>query len=492
MTSNSFAAVDLGAASGRVVIGTFGPDGFALDEVHRFVNTPINIDGVLCWNVDSLFEETLRGLSLALNRAHERGSTLSGIAVDSWGVDYGLVDNKSALLAPVRHYRGADESMPARAADTVSAAEAYGITGISALAINTCFQLMRDTQLGLLGEGVTALLTPDLWTAWLTGVHGAERTIASTTGLLNWETHDWAWDLMGRWGIPSTVVPNIVETGSLAGYTLDHVTQEIGATEPIAVYRAPAHDTASAFAAVTDVTSNAAIISCGTWALVGCVNDAPVLTAEAESMGFTNETAADGSTLLMRNLSGTWLLEECLRAWTQESGELNSHHADLRRELCEASEAEAQQIAGTINCGDPELIGVGDMPSRILALYHRTYGQSGSIQSDSNQSDSNQSELTRPQIVRLILESLADSFAETVSQTQEITGREFNQVIMIGGGSRIEQLVSLAERAIGMPITVSHQEATSIGNICTQAVSSGLFASMKQAREATHILRNRK
>jgi rhamnulokinase len=329
---------------------------------------------------------------------------------------------------------------------------------------------------------VTALLTPDLWTAWLTGEQGAERTIASTTGLLNWETHDWAWDLMRRWGIPSTVVPNIVETGSLAGYTLDHLTLEIGATEPIAVYRAPAHDTASAFAAVTDVTSHAAVISCGTWALVGCVNDEPVLTAEAESMGFTNETAADGSTLLVRNLSGTWLLEECLRAWTQESGELNSHHEDLRRELCEASEAESQQIVGTINCGDPELIGVGDMPTRILSLYHRTYGQSDSIQSDSIQS-----ELTRPQIVKLILESLAHSFAETVLQTQEITGREFNQVIMIGGGSRIEQLVSLAERAIGMPITVSHQEATSIGNICTQAVSSGLFDNMKQAREATQI-----
>jgi rhamnulokinase len=318
-----------------------------------------------------------------------------------------------------------------------------------------------------------------LWTAWLTGVQGAERTIASTTGLLDWKTHDWAWDLMKRWDIPVTVMPTIVETGSLAGYTTDQVTLRIGATEPIAVYRAPAHDTASAFAAVTDATSPAAIISCGTWALVGCVNAAPVLTAKAEVMGFTNETAADGSALLVRNLSGTWLLEECLRTWVPESGELKSHHADLRRDLCAASDAEAQQIVGPINCGDPELIGVGDMPSRILALYHRTHGQSDSIQ------------LTRPQIVRLILVSLADSFAETVSQTEQITGRKFTEIIMIGGGSRIEQLVKLTEQAIGMPITVSHQEATSIGNICTQAVSSGLFDNMKQAREATHTLQNR-
>ena len=491
MTGNSFAAVDLGAASGRVVIGTFGPEGFTLDEVHRFANNPITIDrvfdgvfdGVLCWNVESLFDETLRGLSLARIRAVDRGSTLTGIAVDSWGVDYGLVDNTNALLAPVRHYRGADESMPAKAGAAVPAAEAYRITGISALAINTCFQLMRDRELGLLNKGVTALLTPDLWTAWLTGVQGAERTIASTTGLLDWKTHDWAWDLLKRWDIPLTVMPTIVETGSLAGYTTDQVTLRIGATEPIAVYRAPAHDTASAFAAVTDATLPAAVISCGTWALVGCVNEAPVLTAEAENMGFTNETAADGSALLVRNLSGTWLLEECLRTWVSESGEINSHHADLRRdlrrELCVASDAEAQQIVGPINCGDPELIGVGDMPSRILALYHRTHGQSDGIQ------------LTRPQIVRLILVSLADSFAESISQTEQITGRKFTEIVMIGGGSRIEQLVKLTEQAIGMPITVSHQEATSIGNICTQAVSSGLFNNMKQAREATRILENR-
>lgn len=485
MTRNSFAAVDLGAASGRVVIGTFGPEGFTLDEVHRFENNPITIDGVLCWNVESLFEETLRGLSLALIRTHERGSKLNGIAVDSWGVDYGLVDNTNTLIAPVRHYRGADESIPASAGEDVSASEAYGHTGISALAINTCFQLIRDVRLGLLEGGVNALLTPDLWTAWLTGVQGAERTIASTTGLLDWATHDWARDLMRRWDIPLTVMPHIVETGSSAGYTLDHVTQRIGATEPIPVYRAPAHDTASAFAAVTDVKSHAAIISCGTWALVGCVNDAPVLSAEAESMGFTNEVAADGSTLLVRNLSGTWLLEECLRAWIGESGEINSRsedpRTDLRTELCIASEAESEQILGTINCGDPELIGVGDMPSRILTLYHRTYGNSELIRP----------QLTRPQIVRLILESLAQSFAETVSQTREITGRDFNEVIMIGGGSRIEQLVSLTERATGMPITVSHQEATSIGNICTQAVSSGLFNSMEQARDATNFFQGR-
>ncbi len=473
MTGKSFAAIDLGAASGRVLVGTFGPEGFTLDEVHRFANTPITVDGVLCWDVEFLFEETLRGLALALRQAHERESELNGIAVDSWGVDYGLVDSATALLAPVRHYRGADESFVPLAGKAVPASEAYAGTGVAQLAINTCFQLIRDAQSGLLREGVTALLTPDLWTAWLTGVHGAERTIASTTGLLDWASGDWTWDFMARWGIPLNVMPNIVETGSLAGYTLNHVNQRIGAKHAIPVYRAPAHDTASAFAAVTDIASQAAVISCGTWALVGCLNDVPVLTGEAERNGFSNEVAADGSALLVRNLSGTWLLEECLRDWAKESGVDSSSLADLRGQLCVASEAESGQIAGTIDCGAQDLIGAGDMPARILAMYQRTHGHA---------------ELTRPQMVRLILESLAYSFAETISKAQEITGRDLNRVIMIGGGSRIEQLVTLTERATGLPITVSHQEATSIGNICSQAVSSGLFGTMKQARTVANNL----
>jgi len=468
MIKNSFAAVDLGATSGRVVLGTFGQYGFALDEIHRFANAPTTIDGVLCWNVEYLFEETLIGLTMAQSHVRESGSTLEGVAVDSWGVDYGLVDVSTTLIAPVRHYRAAENSIVALANELVPASEVYARMGITQLAINTCFQLIRDARQGLLQPGVTALLVPDLWTAWLTGVRGAERTIASTTGLLDWESHDWAKDFMERWGIPDKVLASIVETGSLAGGTLPAITKRIGALNPVPVYRAPAHDTASAFAAVTSVNSDAAVISCGTWALVGCLNATAVLTEFAEQTGFTNEVAADGSALLVRNLSGTWLLEECFRVWADE------HSLDaltLRTHLLRAAQSESVQVKGTIDCGAPELIGTRDMPHQICEIYSREHGDT---------------ELNQPQIVRLILESLAESFARTIVQTSEITGRALVEIVMIGGGSRIEQLVSLTKRATGLPVRISHQEATSVGNICMQAVSAGVFTTMDQAKDAAH------
>lgn len=479
MKYSSFAAVDLGATSGRVMLGTFGPDRFTLDEVHRFANTPIIIDAMLCWDVEYLFNETITGLSCANLRAKELSSTLMGIAVDSWGVDYGLVDNTSTLIAPVRHYRSAEDSVVRLANDIVFASEAYARTGIAELPINTCFQLIRDARLGLLQPGVRALLTPDLWTAWLTGVHGAERTIASTTGLLDWTSHDWAWDLMERWGIPGSVVPKIVETGSLAGTTLAAITERIGASDPIPVYRAPAHDTASAFSAVTSVGSHAAVVSCGTWALVGCMNDTAVLSKSAELAGFTNEVAADGSALLVRNLSGTWLLEECLRTWVAEDADANQGStmdtatltSTLRTHLLKEAENDSAHVVGTIDCGAPELIATHDMPKEIVTLYRRTHGDT---------------QLTRPRIFRLILESLAVSFARTIALTGEITGRPMREIIMIGGGSRIDQLVALTEGASGLPVRAGHQEATSIGNICIQSVSAGVFDTVDQARAVAH------
>lgn len=468
----SFAAVDLGATSGRVVVGTFVPDGtahgtFLLDEVHRFTNTPVTIDGVLCWDVDELFDQTLTGLAHAVARTNELDADLLGIAIDSWGVDYGLVDADDRLVAPVRHYRAAEQGIVTAANANVPAAEAYARTGITELAINTCFQLIRDARKGLLTPGITALMVPDLWTAWLTGRHGTERTIASTTGLLDWRTRTWAEDLMARWGIPTDVLAPIVETGACAGFTLHDITTRIGADHAIAVYRAPAHDTASAFAAVTGADTDRAVISCGTWALVGCVNSEPVLTPQAQRAGFTNEVAADGSALLVRNLSGTWLLEECVRVWAATDGTDDTR--TLRDALLAQAENDDARVIGTIDCGSPALIGTTDMPTEITSLYRKTDPDA---------------ELSRAQLVRLILESLADSFATTIAQVEALTGTTISEVTMIGGGSRIAQLVDLTARATGRPVHVSHQEATSIGNICVQAVSAGVFDTIDQARIA--------
>lgn len=465
--ATSFAAVDLGATSGRVMLGTFGA-GFRLDEVHRFANAPITVDGVTCWDVERLFAETLAGLRRAVSRASDLGSRLDGIGVDAWGVDYGLVGDDLALVAPVRHYRASREEDLRLARVAVPADEAYARTGIVELPINTCFQLGRDARAGLLGQGVTALLIPDLWTAWLTGQVGAERTIASTTGLVDWRTRDWAHDLAARGGIPRRVLPELVDTGTVAGMTWPAVTAAIGADAPVTVRRAPGHDTASAFAAVTSPQDAAAVVSCGTWALAGCLSPAPVLTPAAAAAGFTNETAADGSALLVRNLSGTWLLDECIRAWADEDG--RDDVAALRAEMLAASSGPQARVTGTIDVGAPELITTRDMPAALARLHRQVHGDDG--------------DLDRPRLVRLVLESLATAFAETVDAVETLTGRRLDEVVLIGGGSRIAPLVEMTGRACGRPVVVSHQEASSIGNVCVQAVGAGLFEDLAAARRA--------
>lgn len=460
-----FAAVDLGASSGRVMLGCFDDSGFTLEEVHRFVNTPVEVDGVRCWDTDYLFDQSLQGLRTAVAAANRRGGELDGIAVDSWGVDYGIVDEHNRLTAPARHYRAAQEAYVEWARERVPSIEAYRRSGIIELPMNTCFQLMRDVEQGLLTDDVTVLLTPDLWTAWLTGNRGAEPTIASTTGLVDWSTHQWAFDLMERWSIPTNVLPDLLPTGTLAGHTLPDITTRLGASGPVPVFRAPAHDTASAFASVTSVDDATLVISIGTWALAGWLQPDPIVSDEAAEWGFTNEMAADGSALVMRNLSGTWLLEECLRIWSEEDA--IEDPGNLRAQLIEAAFSPTTHIAGVIDCGTPELISTTDMPASLGRLYREEYEHAP---------------LTRAQTVRLVLESLAASFARTAIQAIELGSRAPQEIVMIGGGSQIKELVHLTEQRSGLPVRVGHKEATSIGNICVQAVAAGYFPDLATAR----------
>lgn len=463
--SRSFAAIDLGATSGRVVLGSFTDDSFDLEEVHRFPNIPITIDNTRCWDTTSLFNETLTGIGKAASSARNRGDRLAGVAADSWGVDYGLVDPQSRLVAPARHHRAAEQSFVELAHQHVPREQAYRRTGIIDLAINTCFQLMRDSKQGLLAPGVRALLMPDLWTTWLGGERGAERTIASTTGLLDWSTREWDAELMAAWSIPVDVMFDLHDAGTTAGVLSPELSTRLGVGYDIPVFRAPAHDTSSAFAAVTDPDDRAAVISCGTWALAGCVLPQPVLTVDAMNAGFTNEMSADGSALLVRNLSGTWLMDECIRAWAKADG--LGDITEFRRSLIDSAMAEAVNVRGVIDCGHPDLITTTDMPALIGQLYRDRFGAEN---------------LDRVHTVRLILESLAASFAETVDQIRFVTGTPIEELVMIGGGSRIEPLVDLTRKATSLPVRVSYQEATSIGNIATQAVASGLFESISSAR----------
>ncbi len=465
MSRTAFIAVDLGAQSGRVMLGVFADDGFSLEEVHRFTNTPVVVGADLCWDVEALFEQTLAGLALAVAAAKAAEAPIGGIGVDGWGVDYGLVDADLRLVAPVRHYRATTEETMREALSHVPDSRAYAITGIDPLPINTCFQLFRDARRGML-TGTRALLTPDLWTAWLCGAVGAERSIASTTGLIDRDTLHWSAELMAAWSIPADVLPDLVPSGTIAGWTTDRVTERIGATSPIPVVRCPAHDTACAFASIADPDDGQAVISCGTWALVGCSTKVPVRSAQAHALGFTNEEGADGAITLIRNLSGTWLLDECLRDWHDTTGESTS---DLRASLI-AKAAERPSSQHTIDVSAIELLEPGDMPARLNAIHRREHGDR---------------DLEPHELVRLIIDSLAEAFAATVRDAGDLTGHRLERIHMLGGGANIPLLVERTAEASGLPVHVGSPEATSLGNVCVQAVASGMMPSIAAARRRT-------
>jgi rhamnulokinase len=457
-----FAAVDLGGQSGRVVLGRVHHDRLRYREVHRFANRPLAVttagDTRWHWDTGALWAETLRGLAIAVREAAALGDSLAGIGVDSWGVDYGLVSATGDLAGPAVHHRSASAELVTRADAVIPPEEAWARTGIEKAPMNTSVRLAADARAGLLTPGTTVLLTPDLWTFWLTGARGAERTIASTTELLDVRTGAWAVDLAQRWGIDPAVLPAVSAAGSLAGRTLPSVTGRIGADAPVPVYRVASHDTASAVAAATSSAGVDGVVSCGSWALAGCIAAAPALDEHARRAGYTNEASADGRILLLRNLSGLWLLESCLGAWAT-----GDDRSTRRAELLAA--AEALPAGGpVIDVGDPALRAPGDMPARLAAL---------AVQ-----------ELSPAHTVRCILDSLAAAFADSLTAVAGLTGVTMRRVHLLGGGSRITTLARATARATGLPVVAGPAEATSIGNLMVQAVAAGAFDSLESARDA--------
>jgi rhamnulokinase len=467
MSPAGYVAIDLGAQSGRVLLGTFTPNGLNLQEISRFPNTPTEVNGVLCWDGAALFAAAMSGLATIV----ERGVSIAGIAVDTWGVDYGLVGESGELVAPLRHYRAANPDVMRDARALVPTREAYARTGIEESPINTCFQLIRDRELGFLDQPCTMLLTPDLWSFWLTGETGAERTIASTTAMLDRTTGEWALDLIERYGIPTAILPALQPSGSFAGETQPTITSQLKASEPLPVFRTGAHDTASAFAAVVDSTRPTAVISCGTWALAGCLSTTPVLTQEGQDLGFTNEEGADGRLLVMRNLSGTWLLDECLRTWAEDLSITDL--TAFRNTLLSGLRTAEMDFGDVIDPGDPTLLQPGDMPQRIHSLYAQVTGRS--LSSDPKDT------------VALILRSLAIAFAQAIQGAAHLTNQDLQEVVIIGGGSQIEPLIELTQRAVGLPVKRGPVEATGLGSVLVQAVAAGQFDSLDDAREAAAV-----
>ena len=442
------AAVDLGASSGRVMAGRVGTHTLDLQEVHRFANGPVRIGPTLHWDVLGLYREVLHGLSLAA-----RKYDLAGIGIDSWAVDYGLLDSSGALLGNPVHYRdNRTEGVLERVLMTVSADELYAVTGLQQLPFNTIYQLVSALGTAQLDAADRLLLIPDLLGYWLTGQAGAEATNASTTALYEVRSRTWAMHLAERVGIPTRLLPPLREAGEVVGQLLPEVVADLGLQATIPVVAVGSHDTASSVVAVPAAPGGRfAYISSGTWSLVGVELDSPVLTGAAQQANFTNEGGVDGRIRFLRNVMGLWILQECLRTWATEDDA-----PDLVELLRQAAHVPA--FVCLVDPDAPGFLAPGGMPQR-LAQACRAAGQP--------------TPGGRAEMVRAILESLALAYRRTVRAAQELSGREVEVVHVVGGGSRNELLCQLTADACGLPVLAGPVEASALGNVLVQARTLG-------------------
>jgi rhamnulokinase len=441
------AAADLGASGGRVIVGRVGPGQLDLHEAHRFANTPVRLLDTLHWDILALYDSVLAGL-----RAAARDFDLASAGIDTWGVDFGLLDSGGALLGNPVHYRdGRTTGVADRFAAVATAAELYEITGTQLLPFNTIFQLVAATGTPQLDAAARMLLIPDLLGYWLTGRAGAELTNASTTQLLDARSQDWARPLIARAGLPESLFPPLRRPGEEIGPVRPEVASAIGLTAPLPVTAVGSHDTASAVAAVPARGASFGYVSCGTWSLVGLELDGPVLSAASMRANFTNEVGIDGTVRYLRNVMGLWLLQECSRAWSAAG--LAIGPAELA-----ARAARVPPLSFVIDPEDPVFLAPGDMPARIAAAC-RARGQAPPD--------------GPAEITRCILDSLALAYRRAIIDAQELSGRAVDTVHVVGGGSRNELLCQLTADACGLPTVAGPAEATAIGNILVQARALG-------------------
>jgi len=444
------AAVDLGASGGRVIVGEVSHGSLDLHEAHRFANAPVTILGSLQTDILRLYSEILAGL-LAAGRASE----LASVGIDSWGVDFGLLDASGALIGNPVHYRDArtDDVLP-RILAQVPAAELYAITGIQQLPINTLCQLVAAADNPAMASAATLLLIPDLLGYWLTGSAGAEVTNASTTQMLDVRSRTWAGDLLRRIGIKPAILPPLRQAGELIGGLLEGAAAATGLPAGLPVRAVGSHDTASAVAGTPACGSNFAYISCGTWSLVGMELAEPVLTADSQAANFTNEAGIDGTVRYLRNTMGLWPLQECVRTW-----ELAGMPTRMSRLLADAHREPALRLV--INLDDPAFLAPGEMPARIAAACTAS-GQSA---------PSSQAEFTR-----CIIDSLALAHMRAIADAQRLSGQQVDVVHIVGGGARNTLLCQLTADACGIPVIAGPAEATAMGNILVQARGLGAVA----------------
>ena len=439
--SAGVAAVDLGATSGRVMLGHVGHNELSVRPVARFPNGPVQREDGLHWDIDGLYQHVLDGLAAAAREDPE----ICSIGVDSWAVDYALI-NEGRMLAIPFHYRD-DRTAPAieRVHKLIPPEELYAANGLQFLSFNTLYQLEAEEDLG---RADSFLLVPDLINFWLTGREAAEQTNASTTGLLDIATGRWDDALIERLGLPRRIFPELIAPGTAVGLPRP----ELGL--PGTVTAVGSHDTASAVVAVPATHPDFAYISCGTWGLVGVELEAPVLTPASRTANFTNEGGVDGRVRYLHNVMGLWLLSECVREWQSSDDTVQ-----LAALLAQAT-ALTTPVAN-FDADDPGFQAPGDMPARI-ALWCVSRGL--------------QPPRSPVEFVRSIIESLSVAFVNAVRSASELSGKSVSVIHIVGGGSQNELLCQLIADRSGMPVLAGPVEATAIGNVLVQARAQGLVS----------------
>ncbi|MEA3345223.1 MAG: rhamnulokinase family protein [Chloroflexota bacterium] len=457
--SKRFLAFDLGAESGRAVVGLLAGDRLRLEEVHRFPNGPVRILDSLHWDVLRLWGGMKHGLRMYLQRF---GPDLTSIGVDTWGVDFALLDRDDQLVGNPYHYRDSrTDGMMEEAFRRVPRREIFERTGIQFMQINTLYQLlaMAQSNSAQLESAEGLLMMPDLFNFWLTGRRACEFTEATTSQFYDPRADDWARGMLERLSIPTRILGEIVPPGTVLGPLLPSVADEVGLRE-VSVIAPACHDTGSAVAAVPAQGSDWAYLSSGTWSLMGVEVDEPVITPQSLEYNFTNEGGVRDTFRLLKNIMGLWLVQECRRAWARE-GESYSYD-----ELTQMAE-QAEPFVALVDPDDPAFLHPMDMPAEIQASCART-GQPAPED--------------RGAIVRCALESLALTYRATLEKLEAMLNRRLEVIRIVGGGSQNQLLCQFTADATQRQVLAGPVEATAIGNVLMQALTLGEFSSLEEAR----------
>lgn len=457
-------AVDLGAESGRVISGELNNQQLKIKELHRFPNIPVRLSDGLHWDVLRLWNDILDGLSIA--NQNER-TYITSVGIDTWGVDFGLIDRNGSLLSNPFHYRdNRTDGMMEIAFRKMSREDIFTNSGIQFMQLNTLYQLlsMVEAQSPLLKIAETLLTMPDLFNFWFTGRKVSEFSIATTTQCFDPNKNAWSDAILSSLNIPRRLFPDIVLPGTDLGIMADWISERIGFTGSHVI--APAcHDTGSAVAAVPAETENYVWISSGTWSIMGINHPGPVITQQSLDYNFTNEGAIGNSYRFSKNIMGLWLLQESRRIWRSQGAE---YSYDRLTELAET----APEIDTVIDVDFPGFLKPGDMPERIRAYCRETHQE---IPKDMGV------------LVRIILESIALKYRWVLEKLEEQIGKKVETIHIIGGGTQNKLLNQLTATATNRKVIAGPIEATAIGNILTQAITLGYFNSQGDIRE---VIRN--